>query len=185
MTMQTARNPLADVPPTQLLRTFQQIAKDYTRKISEIYYIPFADVTLKHLEVLETLSFNLDALSRVFREVGNRLNPFPTLGTDRSDNNPLEWISFNDYLQTYDFYLNIALPQSPLEDLYMRLCHDVIDQTYRLRGKSIFLMVLAKQNKLTQKIHQEITYLVNMNLWKIEAMIDAAANYEEQQFGEQ
>lgn len=184
MTMQTARNPFAGVPPTQLLRTFQQIAKDYTRKISGLYDIPFENVTFAYLETLEKLTGDLTALSQVLLDVGNRLNPFATLEYDSGKRLPINWISFTDYQQTYDFYLTNALPNFPHKDFYGWLCHDIIQQTYRLNSISGLLMVDAKLKKSSHNTHSEMTNQAHKLLWHIKAIVDAVTEYERQQFGE-
>ena len=178
MTLQSASNPFGGVPPARLLRTFQALSKDYTSQIQKRYAIPVNDVTIVDLEQLESLISELHALTQVFREVGNRLNPFQ----NEDDHKPIDWITFHDYQEMVDFYLNVALPELPCQDFYGWLCHDMIEQAHQLSGMSHYLLIMARQQKLDQKTYDEMAN--HTALWKFEALADAAAEFERQQFGE-
>lgn len=184
MTMHTANNPFGDVPPAHLLRTFQTLSKETTSHIRDLQTLSFEGVTLTDFEHLENLSTDLHALAQILREVGNRRNPFRTLEKDSDDNRRINWITFYDYQKMFDFYLTVALPQYPAKAFYGWLCHDMIDETYRLLGTGSFLVIMAHEQKLSRKIYDEMINRANTALWKFEAIVDAAAKFECQQFGE-
>jgi len=134
------------------------------------------------LEQAESLTRELHALAQVLREVGNRLNPFAILENNVDNGRQIDWMIFHDYQAMFDFYLTVALPKFPHQDFYGWLCHDMIEEAHRLLGVSRFLVIMAPQEKLNPQTYNEMTN--HSALWKFEAMVDAAAEFERQQFDE-
>ena len=182
------------IAPTKLLREFQSIVPSASLLIEDNlqqFYDTIASdspITRAHQQQLDTVkteAFALIAITDAVTNYGKKVNPFKSIKPSRRDlaiSDRLQQLS--EYDEIFSLYLNFELPSRTGESFFSSLRGDIKGTlSHAMITSSLALALLADENPDRKTLHEVAEG--NLLVFKrFRPMIDAAAEFERQQFGE-